>query len=108
MKKLVEKLKNRELFQQLRQVDLVSLGIKKRWELFEGVNEKKEYILVLRIARKSRFLVKDAQELESVSALVAKELGHNFKKRYLLLQAPLCSKAAEYLKKRGWKIDASL
>ncbi len=107
MKHIVEFFKDRDLlFKKLEPVDLKSLGLRKRWEIFEGVDEKNGYVLVIRMRRKSRFLRKDAKEVERVYDLLVRKREHNYKKRFLLLFAPLCSHAKEELEKKGWRVYA--
>ena len=109
MKELVEYFKKKGLiFRELKALDPGRLGIKKRWKIYEGVDTKNRYVLIVEIERKSRFLRKDAQSLLEVQELLEKSLGHGFKKRYLLLKAPLCSKAKELLQSAGWSVDAAV
>ena len=107
MKELVEYFKAKGvLFKELYPVDLKSYKIKKRWQVFVGVDQKNRYWLIVRIERKSRFLRKDAQEVLSLQERLEQILGHGFKKRHLILKAPLCSRAEEFLKEAGWSVDA--
>lgn len=105
MKDLVIFLKKKgEIFPLLKILDLKEYGIKKRWEAYEAINQKNEYVLILKIVRKSRILVKDVEEIEKVSKELENHLHHRFKKRYLITTAPLCSKAVQKLKEHGWKV----
>ncbi|NPA63941.1 MAG: hypothetical protein GXO16_03095 [Epsilonproteobacteria bacterium] len=96
------------LFRELRSLDLRSFGIKKRWSVYVGVDEKMRYWLIVQIQRKSRFLQKDARELLSVEEELKERLDHGFKKRALLLRGPLCSKARKVLEEQGWSVDAAV
>ena len=105
MKTLVEFFKDRGVvFQQLERVDLKSFGIRKRIDFFKGVDTKNAYWAIFVIKRKSRILQKDAKEL--LALVQALPFEHAFKKRALLLQAPICSKAKAFLQKQGWLVDA--
>lgn len=105
MKALVEYFKDRGvLFQKLEKIDLKSLGVKKRIELFKGVDTRGYYWAIIIIKRKSRILQKDAHELKLLLHKLPFE--HTFKKKALLLQAPICSKAKDLLKQEGWLVDA--
>ena len=107
MKELVEFFKKRGvLFRTLEALDPKALGIKKRLELFEGVNLEGAFVLVMKIARKSRLLQKDAQQLELLAKEIESKLAHRFKYRYLIIQAPICSKAKRWLEENGWRVYA--
>ncbi len=107
MKELVEFFKKRKiLFRSFEPLDPKALGIKKRLELFRGVDLKGSYILVIKITRKSRLLQKEAQQLESLAKEIENRLGHSFKYRYLLIQSPICSKAQKWLEEHGWRVYA--
>ncbi len=109
MKRLVEYFKAQGvLFETLEPLDIKAFGIKKRWRFFEGVDLKKNYWLIVEIERKSRFLHKDAKELDEIAQRVENNIGHLFRRRFLYLRAPLCSKAKGYLQDVGWRVDATL
>ncbi len=103
MKELVEFLKDKgTIFQRLQRVDLKSLGIKKRIGFFKGIDVEGAYWAIALIKRKSRIVQKDAKELEALVQNLPFE--HAFKKKALLLQAPICSKAKALLEKEGWLV----
>jgi len=105
MREYVEYLQKRGLiFCSLEPFELLQIGSKKRFDVFVGVDTNGYYILLVVVKRKSRFLVKDADGVEEISQKIAAYLGHNFKKKILLIKAPLCSKAKDSLK--SWKIYA--
>jgi len=96
-KNLVEKLKNASVI--CKSLEEVELNTKKKIKAFLGVNLKNEYCFVVYVAKKSRFLLKDAKMLEE---LVPKEINFRYKKKIAVLNSPVCSKAKEYLKE--WRI----
>ncbi len=107
MKELVEFFKKRGIiFRSLRPLDPKALGIKKRLELFEGVDLEGAFVLVMKIARKSRVVQKEAQQLEVLAKEIESKVGHRFKYRYMIIQAPLCSKAKKWLEENGWRVYA--
>ncbi len=107
MRELVEYFKkNGVIFRSLNPLDKKRMGIKKRLKLYEGIELDNSYALVAQIERKSRFLRKDATELEDLAKKAQSLLGHAFKRKYLLIKAPLCSKAKEMLEEFGWRIYA--
>ncbi len=107
MKELVEFFKKRGvLFRSLEPLDPKAFGIKKRLKLYRGVDLNGSFVLVVTIERKSRVLQKEAEGLESLAKEIEAKLSHRFKRRYLLLQAPICSKAKRWLQENGWRVYA--
>ena len=107
MKEIIDLLRKEGLvFEQLHPLEPAKFGIRKRIELYEGVDLKKRFVLVVFLERKSRFLQKDAEALEEIVAVLESALGHAFAKKVLLIKAPLCSKAKEFLQKRGFRVIA--
>ncbi len=105
MKALVEYFKDKGIiFRKLEKVDLKKLGVKKRMSFFKGVDTKGNYWAIFLIQRKSRILQKDAKDLQAL--LQSLPFDHAFKKKVLLLQAPICSKAKALLEEEGWLVDA--
>jgi len=59
-------------------------------------------VMVLR--KKSRILRKEAEELEELHRRLEEKMEAKIKRCFLLYEAPLCSKAATWLKERGWRL----
>ncbi len=76
----------------------IKLNTKKRLKVFVGVNLKNEYCLIVFIERKSRFLTKDVEFLESLKFNV----NFKYKKKILILLSPICSKAKKLLS--DWRV----
>lgn len=105
MKYIVEFLsKKNYIFKKLLKIDLKLLGSRKKIELFEGVDTKSNYVVIFKIDQKSRFITKNAKEIEELLEKLIKLKQHNYKKKILLISSPLCSKAKKYLEELKWKI----
>ena len=105
MKELVEYFVEQNIvFPKLEHLNNKALGVKSRFQLYKAVDMSKRYCLILHIARKSRFLQADAKKIDAVASQVMQVLGHNFAKKYIYIQAPLCSKANVLLGTLGWKV----
>ena len=105
MKEIVEFFSRKNiLFKKLEKIDIKKFGIKKHMVLYSGIDMKNHYSAVVQIKRKSRFVTKDAKELEDIVTTLPFE--YSFKRKYLLINTPICSKAKEYLVERGWSIYA--
>ena len=81
-------------------VKRLELNTRKKVEAFLGINLKNEYCLITVFRKKSRFVSKDLETLYEIE----KGLNINFryKKKILMLNSPICSKAREKLK--DWRI----
>lgn len=110
MKDLVNKLKNAGyIFKELKPLNLKDFGIRKRYKVYEGIDIKNRYSLIIEIDRKSRFLSKDALNILELISKISDEKKHSFKLNILYITSPVCSKAKTLLNGNGVKIvDASL
>ncbi len=105
MNKIVELLlKYDMLFKKLEPIDKKALGTRKKIDIYEGVDLKSNYVAIFQLSQKSRFLRKNADELEALLEKLKVLRDHNFKKRLLLYDMPLCSKAKALMKERGWRL----
>ncbi len=105
MKKIVEFFnKKRSIFKKLEKIDNRLLETKKRIEIYDGVDLKSYYYCIFYSKQKSRFVVKNANDLEDLFIKVISLKKHNYKKKILLIECQICSKAKKYLEEKGWKI----
>ncbi len=105
MKELVEFLQQHNLvFKSLKEVTPKELGSRKRVQIFVGVDLKGFYADVMVLEKKSRVLRKEAQELMALHDKLEGYVGSAIKKRYIIIKAPLCSKAKALLEEHGWRV----
>ena len=103
MKELVNVLlKKNYIYKSLKEIDKKTLGIRKKIEIYEGVDTNSYYAAVFILVQKSRFLRKNADDLEMLYEKLKVVQDHNFKKKILIYQMPICSHAKEQLKESGW------
>ena len=69
-----------------------------------GVDLKKYYTCIIHIHKKSRILQKEARELMEFHRKLEKYKDIVIKKKYIYIQAPLCSKAKALLKENKWVV----
>ena len=81
-----------------------ALGTRKKIAVYEAVDFERYYAAVFVLRQKSRFLRKDAQVLEGLYETLKRVQDHNFKKKILLYDMPLCSKAKAQMKEAGWRL----
>lgn len=110
MKAIVNLLLGKNLiYKSLKAIDNKTLGTRKKIEIYEGVDTKSYYAAIFYLVQKSRFLRKNADDLDQLYEKLKIVQDHNFKKKILVYQMPLCSKAKEQMKQNGWiLIDAAL
>lgn len=105
MKKIVEYLHSKNLiFKSLKEISPKELGSRKKITLYLGVDMKSYYALVMSIEKKSRILRKEANELMLLHEKVEKYIDSKITKKYIIIKAPLCSKAKALLVEHGWRV----
>ena len=105
MKEVVQVLLDKKMIlKKLNPVNLSLLSTRKKIKIFTGVDQNSNYISIFSVAKKSRFLQKDVQDFEELFLKLLYLQGHNFKKKILILNAPLCSKAKVLLKEYRWRL----
>lgn len=103
MKLLVDTLlKKNYIYRSLKEIDKKSLGTRKKIDIYEGVDTNSYYAAIFNLVQKSRFLRKNADELDKLYEKLKVVQDHNFKKKILIYQMPICSRAKDQMKKNGW------
>jgi len=105
MKRIVEFLQTKNIiFKSLKSITPKELGSRKKIELYLGVDLKEYYAVVMLVEKKSRVLRKEAEELMLLHEKLEKYIDSSIKKKYMIIKAPLCSKAKAMLEEHGWKV----
>lgn len=105
MKKIVEYLQNKNLiFKSLKEITPKELGSRKKITLYLGVDLKGYYALVMSLEKKSRVLKKEALELMALHEKVESYVETKIMKKYIVIKAPLCSKAKALMEEHKWKV----
>ncbi len=109
MKEVIEFFLSKKLiFKKLRQIDNKKLSTRKKIEIYEGVDLHGNYAALFILTQKSRFLRKNADEIEELFERLKILQDHNFKKKLFFYDMPFCKKAKLLMKERGWRlIDAA-
>jgi hypothetical protein len=103
MKEILHLLQEKKLlFKKLKPIELKALGSRKKIDLYLGVDLKKYYACIMHINRKSKILSKEALELMEFHKKLELFNDSKIKKKYIYIQAPLCSKAKALLKEEKW------
>ena len=105
MKEIVEFLQHENIvFKSLNEISPKELGSRKKIALYVGVDLEGYYSLVMQIEKKSRILRKEAMELMGLHEKLEKYIDTKISKKYIIIKAPLCSKAKALLEEHGWRV----
>jgi hypothetical protein len=93
------------IFKDLNEVLPKELNSRKKIGIYCGTSVNKEYVAIFIYDSKSRFIRKNAEDLEKMFESLKTYKDHNFKKKFLLISSPLCSKAKKILEDNKWSVD---
>jgi len=107
MKEITEYLRQKNLiFKSLTKIKPKELASRKQVDIYLGVDLKGYYTIVMQLDKKSRVLQKEAQELMSLHEKLEQRIEARITQKYILIHAPLCSKAKALLEAHGWVVWA--
>lgn len=105
MKELTTYYSNKNIiFKDIKQIEPKELGSRKKIEIYCATSIESNYFCIFKIDAKSRFLRKNADDLMLMEQKLSSYIGHNFKKKEIIINSPLCSKAKDYLKTNSWSV----
>lgn len=105
MKELVEYLNHKNIiFKSLKEISPKELGSRKKVSLYVGIDLKGYYALVMQVEKKSRVLRKEADDFLDLHEKLESYIDSKVTKKYIIINAPLCSKAKAMLEDKGWKV----
>ena len=103
MKTIVDLLQEKKLiFKSLKPISIKELGSRKKIDMYLGVDLNSYYACIIYISKKSRILQKEAMELMEFHKKLEAYNESKINKKYIYIQAPLCSKAKALLEKEKW------
>ena len=106
MRNLIDKLQSKNIVLK----ELIPIDIKKEFNsrkkirLYLGVDLNKYYVCIIEVKKKSRILQKEALEIMEFHKRLEKFNDSTIKKKYIYIEAPICSKAKELLRKEKWRV----
>jgi len=105
MKEIIDILQEKNLlFKSLKPISVKTFGSRKKIDIYLGVDLKKYYACIIRINKKSRILSKEALELMEFHKKLESFNESKINKKYIYIQAPLCSKAKALFKEAKWTV----
>ncbi len=93
------------IFKDLNEISPKELNSRKKIGIYSGTTVEKEYVAIFIYDAKSRFIRKNVEDLEKMFDTLVEYKGHNFRKKFLLISSPLCSKAKKTLEENKWSVD---
>lgn len=96
--------KNKLIFKSLKEIPIKEFGSRKKINLYLGVDLKNYYTFVLHIKKKSKILRREAMELMEFHKKMEVYNESAIKKKYIYLQAPICSKAKNLFQEQKWTL----
>ncbi|CAA6810150.1 MAG: Unknown protein [uncultured Sulfurovum sp.] len=105
MKEIVDFVQEKKLvFKSFRPIEIKSLGSRKKIDIYLAVDLKKYYACIIHIKKKSKILTKEALELMVLHEKLELLNDSKIKKKYIYIQAPLCSKAKALMQENKWMV----
>ena len=105
MKDIVEFFAKKNIvFKSLKSIAPKKLNSRKRVEIYLGVDLKGIFVEIMKIEINSRVLKKKVEGLFELHTRLEKLCDSSILKRYIIINAPLCSKAKEMLISNGWRV----
>jgi hypothetical protein len=92
------------IFKSLKQIPVSTLNSRKKVNIYLGVNLKGFYCTVFHISKSSRVLKKEVLEFEELHARLEALNDSKIKIKYIIINAPLCSKAKALFEELGWEV----
>ena len=109
MKEIVEYLQRKNIiFKSLKEIPPKALGSRKKVAIFVAVDLKGYYADVMWLEKKSRVLRKEAEKIMELHEKLEKYIDSTIKQKFIVIKAPLCSKAKALLEERGWRVFVAL
>lgn len=103
MKQLTEFLaKEGFIFKDFKLVEPKEIGSRKKIEIYDTNDINGYYVSVFLVNQKSRFLIKNAKEIELLRDKLSEVKNHKFKKNIFIVHSPMCSKAMHYFEEKNW------
>jgi hypothetical protein len=92
------------VFKSLKAILPKELNSRKRVEIYLGVDLQGYFVMVMKLEKSSRVLRKEVEGLFDLHSRLERLCDSSIKKRYIIINAPLCSKAKDMLVSNGWRV----
>ena len=105
MKKIVDYLlEKRLILKSFKGISPKSLNSRKKVKIYIGVDLENYYTMVMQIEKKSRILQKEVEDFFALHKKLEEYIDSKIKRKRIIINAPLCSKAKKLFVENGWKV----
>lgn len=105
MKKIINFLQEKKLiFKKFTSIDIKNLGSRKKINIYLAVDLKDYYATIFHLHKKSRVLKKEVLIFMELHEKLEILNQSKINKKYIHIEAPLCSKAKALLQEEGWRV----
>jgi len=105
MQTLVDALRLKgRIYKKMQEVSPKELGIRNKIKIYKATDIRGYFWAIFALSQKSRVLMRDVHKFEEIYEKLTIYFEHNFKHKTLFTDAPICTKAKEALKAKGWKV----
>ncbi|NPA60053.1 MAG: hypothetical protein GXO30_06280 [Epsilonproteobacteria bacterium] len=96
--------KDGKIYKKMKEINPKELDIRNKIKIYKATDTHGYFWAIFAVSQKSRLLMKDVVKFEEIYMKLTIFCEHNFKYKILFIDAPLCSKAKDAFKAKGWKI----
>ena len=105
MQMVVDRLRKKgKLYKKMQEVLPRELGIRNKIRMYKATDVHGYFWAIFAESQKSKLLMKDVHKFDEIFTKLSIYCEHNFKHKVLFIDAPLCSKAKEAFKTKGWRL----
>ena len=105
MQMVVDRLRKKgKLYKKMQEVLPRELGIRNKIRMYKATDVHGYFWAIFAVSQKSKLLMKDVHKFDEIFTKLSIYCEHNFKHKVLFIDAPLCSKAKEAFKTKGWRL----
>jgi hypothetical protein len=105
MQMIVDRLRKKgKLYKKMQEVLPRELGIRNKIRIYKATDIHGYFWAIFAVSQKSKLLMKDVHKFDEIFTKLSIYCEHNFKHKVLFIDAPLCSKAKEAFKTKGWRL----
>jgi hypothetical protein len=105
MQMIVDRLRKKgKLYKKMQEVPPRELSIRNKIRIYKATDIHGYFWAIFAVSQKSKLLMKDVHKFDEIFTKLSIYCEHNFKHKVLFIDAPLCSKAKEAFKTKGWRL----
>jgi len=94
-----------KIFKKMQEIVPKELGIRNKIKIYKATDIKGNFWSIFAITQKSKLLMKDVVKFEEIYVKLSIYCENDFKYKILFIDAPLCSKAKDAFREKGWAIQ---